>query len=75
MCARYDNLIAREAYRSIFKPRLPQSSYPPRHNVADRSGCECSRREAQLGSSETKGQQDVSEGRAIVAAHAATSGA
>ena len=35
MCGRYDNLIAREAYRSLFKAaRLPQSNYPPRYNIA-----------------------------------------
>jgi hypothetical protein len=35
MCGRYDNLIAREAYRSMFKAfRLPASNYPPRYNVA-----------------------------------------
>jgi hypothetical protein len=33
MCGRYDNLIAREAYRSMYKAmRLPASNYP--HNVA-----------------------------------------
>lgn len=35
MCGRYDNLIAREAYRRLFNPsRLPASNYPPRYNVA-----------------------------------------
>ncbi len=35
MCARYDNLIPREAYRAIFKPaRLPASNFPPRYNIA-----------------------------------------
>jgi putative SOS response-associated peptidase YedK len=35
MCGRYDNLIAREAYRQLFKAeRLPQSNFPPRYNVA-----------------------------------------
>jgi putative SOS response-associated peptidase YedK len=35
MCGRYDNLIAREAYRSMYKAmRLPSSNYPPRYNVA-----------------------------------------
>jgi putative SOS response-associated peptidase YedK len=35
MCGRYDNLIVREAYRSLFKAkRLPQSNYPPRYNIA-----------------------------------------
>ena len=35
MCGRYDNLIAREAYRSIFRAeRLPASNYPPRYNIA-----------------------------------------
>lgn len=35
MCGRYDNLIAREAYRQIFRAeRLPQSNFPPRYNVA-----------------------------------------
>ena len=35
MCGRYDNLIAREAYRSMFKAlRQPASNYPPRYNVA-----------------------------------------
>jgi putative SOS response-associated peptidase YedK len=34
MCGRY-NLIAREAYRSIFKAmRLPESNFPPRYNIA-----------------------------------------
>ena len=35
MCGRYDNLIAREAYRLLFRPtRLPQSNFPPRYNIA-----------------------------------------
>ena len=35
MCGRYDNLIAREAYRTVFKAvRLSQSNYPPRYNIA-----------------------------------------
>jgi putative SOS response-associated peptidase YedK len=35
MCGRYDNLIARDAYRGLFKAgRLPQSNFPPRYNVA-----------------------------------------
>jgi putative SOS response-associated peptidase YedK len=35
MCGRYDNLIAREAYRLLFHPtRLPLSNFPPRYNVA-----------------------------------------
>ena len=35
MCGRYDNLIARDAYRRLFRPkRLPQSNYPPRYNIA-----------------------------------------
>jgi putative SOS response-associated peptidase YedK len=35
MCGRYDNLIAREAYRLLFKPaRLPESNFPPRYNIA-----------------------------------------
>ena len=35
MCGRYDNLIAREAYRLLFRAeRLPQSNYPPRYNIA-----------------------------------------
>jgi putative SOS response-associated peptidase YedK len=35
MCGRYDNLIAREAYRLLFRTeRLPQSNFPPRYNVA-----------------------------------------
>jgi putative SOS response-associated peptidase YedK len=35
MCGRYDNLIAREAYRALFSAaRLPQSNFPPRYNVA-----------------------------------------
>jgi putative SOS response-associated peptidase YedK len=35
MCGRYDNLIAREAYRALFKAtRLPQSNFPPRYNIA-----------------------------------------
>jgi putative SOS response-associated peptidase YedK len=35
MCGRYDNLIAREAYRAMFKAmRLPESNFPPRYNVA-----------------------------------------
>lgn len=35
MCGRYDNLIAREAYRALFAAeRLPQSNFPPRYNVA-----------------------------------------
>jgi putative SOS response-associated peptidase YedK len=35
MCGRFDNLIAREAYRSIYKAlRLPESNFPPRYNIA-----------------------------------------
>jgi putative SOS response-associated peptidase YedK len=35
MCGRYDNLIAREAYKLLFRTeRLPQSNFPPRYNVA-----------------------------------------
>lgn len=35
MCGRYDNLIAREAYKRLFKAdRLPNSNFPPRYNVA-----------------------------------------
>jgi putative SOS response-associated peptidase YedK len=35
MCGRYDNLIAREAYRALFMAeRLPQSNFPPRYNIA-----------------------------------------
>ena len=35
MCGRYDNLIAREAYRLLFRPaRLPESNFPPRYNIA-----------------------------------------
>jgi putative SOS response-associated peptidase YedK len=35
MCGRYDNLIAREAYRALFMAeRLPASNFPPRYNIA-----------------------------------------
>jgi putative SOS response-associated peptidase YedK len=35
MCGRYDNLIARDAYRALFRAgRLPSSNFPPRYNVA-----------------------------------------
>jgi putative SOS response-associated peptidase YedK len=35
MCGRFDNLIARHAYRGLFKAqRLPQSNFPPRYNIA-----------------------------------------
>jgi putative SOS response-associated peptidase YedK len=35
MCGRYDNVIAREAYRLIFGARrLPESNFPPRYNIA-----------------------------------------
>ena len=35
MCGRYDNLIARDAYRALFRAeRLPNSNFPPRYNVA-----------------------------------------
>jgi putative SOS response-associated peptidase YedK len=35
MCGRYDNIIAREAYKALFKAeRLPSSNFPPRYNVA-----------------------------------------
>ena len=35
MCGRYDNLIAREAYRTLYKAmRLPASNFPPRYNIA-----------------------------------------
>ena len=35
MCGRYDNLIAREAYKGLYKAmRLPPSNFPPRYNIA-----------------------------------------
>jgi putative SOS response-associated peptidase YedK len=35
MCGRYDNLIARDAYRGLFKAqRIAQSNFPPRYNIA-----------------------------------------
>jgi putative SOS response-associated peptidase YedK len=35
MCARYDNLMARDAYRRLFAvERLPESNFPPRYNIA-----------------------------------------
>ena len=35
MCGRYDNVIARDAYRGLFKAqRLGQSNFPPRYNIA-----------------------------------------
>jgi hypothetical protein len=35
MCGRYDNLIAREAYRSMYKVmRLPAPNFPPCYNIA-----------------------------------------
>lgn len=35
MCGRYDNLIAREAYRALFQAaRLPDWNFPPRYNIA-----------------------------------------
>src|ERR1051325_4850890 len=35
MCGRYDNLIAREAYKTMYRAmRLPQSNFPPRYNIA-----------------------------------------
>jgi putative SOS response-associated peptidase YedK len=35
MCGRYDNLIAREAYKGLYKAmRLPKSNFPPRYNIA-----------------------------------------
>ena len=35
MCGRYNKLIARDAYRAMFKAmRLPESNFPPRYNVA-----------------------------------------
>jgi putative SOS response-associated peptidase YedK len=35
MCGRYDNLIARDAYRGLFKvQRLAKSNFPPRYNIA-----------------------------------------
>jgi len=35
MCGRYDNIIAREAYKALFRAeRLPASNFPPRYNVA-----------------------------------------
>jgi hypothetical protein len=34
VCGRYDNLIAREAYRGLYRAmRLPASNLPPRHNI------------------------------------------
>jgi SOS response associated peptidase (SRAP) len=35
MCGRYDNLIARDAYRGLFRAgRLPASNFPLRYNIA-----------------------------------------
>jgi putative SOS response-associated peptidase YedK len=35
MCGRYDNLIAREAYKGLYKAmHLPASNFPPRYNIA-----------------------------------------
>jgi putative SOS response-associated peptidase YedK len=35
MCGRFDNLIARDAYRGLFKAdRLPKWNFPLRYNVA-----------------------------------------
>ena len=35
MCGRYDNLIAREAYRLLFEAqRSPACTFPPRYNIA-----------------------------------------
>ncbi len=35
MCGRYDNLIAREAYKGLYEVmRLPASNFPPRYNIA-----------------------------------------
>jgi len=35
MCGRFDNLIARDAYRGLFKAqRLPKSNFSLRYNVA-----------------------------------------
>ena len=35
MCGRFDNLIARDAYRGLFKTyRLPKSNFPLRYNIA-----------------------------------------
>jgi putative SOS response-associated peptidase YedK len=35
MCGRYDNLIARDAYRGLFKAqRVAKSNFPPRYNIA-----------------------------------------
>ena len=35
MCGRHDNLIAREAYPTLYRAmRLPASSFPPRHDIA-----------------------------------------
>ena len=35
MCGRYDNLVARDAYRGVFKAnRLPKSNFPLRYNIA-----------------------------------------
>ena len=35
MCGRYDNLIARESYPTLYRAmRLPTSNFPPRYNIA-----------------------------------------
>jgi putative SOS response-associated peptidase YedK len=35
MCGRYDNLIARDAYRALYRAgRLPASNFPLRDNIA-----------------------------------------
>ena len=34
MCGRYDDLIAREAYKTMYKAiRLPAWNFPPRYNM------------------------------------------
>ena len=35
MCGRYDNVIARQAYPTLYRAmRLPASNFPPRYNIA-----------------------------------------
>jgi hypothetical protein len=35
MCGRYDNLISRDAYATLFRAgRIPRSNFPPRYKIA-----------------------------------------
>jgi putative SOS response-associated peptidase YedK len=75
MCGWYDNLIARDAYRGLFKAkRLPKSNFPLRYNIAPTDQIPmCPHRSARRGAGGgdgTLGSYSIlDEGKAEGAAH------